>query len=368
MKLFLLLFLSPLLLISPLFAQNNNNLYIIKDIQVRIPHNNPVVAKNLGFQKVHKIAFQKIIEKIVPSNLQNSVTTPENIENLIRNITFLEEKSGNNLYVARFDVHFNEDALLNYLKKFNIKPSFDTPQSLLVIPLYREVGSTRLWERNNLWLNAWAKRHDSTASGINILAPTGSLKDRETLSAHNATSINNKKLSQLAKNYQTENYILSTATMHTDINTQSLNVRFQTLPFIVGAPSESSSFTLKASSLQELPSLMDKATLKVIAIVTQAWTQRIQVHSETAKSSQKRDYWLIVPFSSAKNLHSISSKISNIRNFSSLKILATHSEKALFSLSSSYNVDHIINILSQHRFKITQNPQQPNILNLSQER
>ena len=352
---------------SATFAQETDPIYLIESVEAKSTHQDPVMAKEMAFKSAQENAFRTLLSRITSS--KNSRPTPlpqpDVIENLIRDITFIEEKIDVNFYHVKLDIRFQKDRIKDYLDRRGVELRALQQTKVLVIPLYQEAGVTRFWERNNLWLNIWERQNDLTLSGLKIITPQGTLQDMDALSYMDVLQLDEKKMQKLALQYDTENYIVSFAKMIPDIEQNKVKLDFHTLSYIKGVARDTYKFTETKSSIHDIPNAMEGAAQNIIEHTSLAIAAR-SIHTAFAltKGGEKKGYLIATNIANLEEFIEIEQTLREIPDFTDLQARRTNKQKAVWSITSNHPSAQIVVILQSYALDASSDPLHPHIINL----
>jgi len=155
-----------------------------------------------------KIAFYRLLSQILNStdikklknvNMREIKTLVENFK--IKNEIFRESK-----YYANFDVYFNKKKIKFFLEKKNLFYSNPKQISVLFLPIIIEQENFHLFN-DNIFYKYWLTNKDQSGL-INYIMPLEDIDETLKLIS-SQENLENLDIIEIAKKYNTENYILS---------------------------------------------------------------------------------------------------------------------------------------------------------------
>jgi len=176
-------------------------LEISKKIDLEFSRNKIIDAafKKAFYRLLSQILNSTDIKKLKNVNMREIKTLVENFK--IKNEIFRESK-----YYANFDVYFNKKKIKFFLQKKNLFYSNPKQISVLFLPIIIEQENLYLFNEN-IFYKYWLTNKDPSGL-INYIKPLEDLDEILKL-INSQKNLENLDIIQIAKKYNTENYILS---------------------------------------------------------------------------------------------------------------------------------------------------------------
>lgn len=181
------------------------------DIPVNIEAENSVIAKNKGILDAQKQAFFKAASELTSiENVEKLKDLSNNeILHFINSVSVKEEKAGGNKYIALLNIEINSDLLKDYLiENEMIKVE---QNDILIIPIYKDTLSSSylLWEKENIWRNAWLSKGLIKFGNINLRTISNMYQDFNLIDANTSMNMNENTFQQLSNIAKSNNiYVL----------------------------------------------------------------------------------------------------------------------------------------------------------------
>ena len=201
---FTLIFLS-IISSDHLLASNHilavEKLEISKEIDLEFSRNKIIddAFKKAFYRLLSQILNSSDIEKLKNVNMKEIKTLVENFK--IKNEIFRESK-----YYANFDVYFNKKKIKFFLEKKNLFYSNPKQISVLFLPIIIEQENLYLFNEN-IFYKYWLINKDQSGL-INYIMPLEDIDEIVKLIS-SQENLENLDIIEIAKKYNTENYILS---------------------------------------------------------------------------------------------------------------------------------------------------------------
>ena len=165
-------------------------------------------SRNKIIDHSFKKAFYRLLSQILNSSdikkLKN--VNIREIKNLVENFKIKNEIFRENKYYANFDVYFNKKKIKFFLEKKNLFYSRPKEISVLFLPIIIEQENLYLFNEN-IFYKYWLTNKDQSGL-INYIMPIEDIDEILKLISFQE-NLENLDIIEIAKKYNTENYILS---------------------------------------------------------------------------------------------------------------------------------------------------------------
>jgi len=165
-------------------------------------------SRNKIIDDAFKKAFYRLLSQILNSSdikkLKN--VNMREIKTLIENFKIKNEIFRESKYYANFDVYFNKKKIKFFLEKKNLFYSNPKQISVLFLPIIIEQENLHLFN-DNIFYKYWLTNKDQSGL-INYIMPLEDIDETLKLIS-SQENLENLDILEIAKKYNTENYILS---------------------------------------------------------------------------------------------------------------------------------------------------------------
>ena len=129
----------------------------MKNISVTAESTSSSKAKEIAILKAQEKGFKNLMNKML---LESEYEKIQNIKidkilEFVNAIEIQNEKTTSSKYIGNLTIIFSENKILRYLNNNNIQFTSLKSKPLLILPIYKFGGVTYLWEKKNIWRNAW---------------------------------------------------------------------------------------------------------------------------------------------------------------------------------------------------------------------
>ena len=210
-----LAFLAIIIALYPLSAAAQlSAAYTVADVQVDETAESAAAARDIALQKGQALAYQRLMERIVPIADQGKVPKLQKAQllQLVSGLEVSEEKTSSVRYLAQMTVRFSASAIRRFLRDVGVRFAETLSKPLIVLPVYRAEATLQLWDTGNLWLKAWRDLPRSDGL-INLIVPKGETADIADISSEQAIAGNNEQIRSIARRYGAEGTLLTIASV-----------------------------------------------------------------------------------------------------------------------------------------------------------
>ena len=193
-------------------------IYTIYNIEVDETSRNVATARDRALLKGQRSALERLFRRIILSDDREKLPSFENNEVLefISGFEINDERRSSVRYIASLVVHFNRDKINEVLSFYKIPFAETLGTAVSVLPVLDQGGAMMLWEKNNVWREAW-QQHDVINNLVPINTPRPTLKNRMYISAMQAKTGNQKSIQAFIRENRLNDLIIASATMGKDM-------------------------------------------------------------------------------------------------------------------------------------------------------
>ena len=171
--------------------------WLIQNLTIDEINENPSLAKNTAEKKVSRLAFERLIEKIIINSLKNKETIItkvkyEEIESMLDFRLVKSEKTLSNRYIATFSFCFLKEKVTQFLSEHNLAWSELQSRPIIVFPVWKNAFSIRLWKDPNPLKDTIEKKINGHSGLIELIFPKNKIGVLRSIDA-NLAYIGDKK-------------------------------------------------------------------------------------------------------------------------------------------------------------------------------
>ena len=190
------------LFIANIHAKECEDIWLIKNLEIREINNDPSLAKQNAEQKVSKIAFEKLIKKIVLnssiniSEISNKISSQE-INSMIDFKLIKYEKTLSNRYIGNFDFCFRKDKITDFLQENSFAWSELYSSEIIILPVWKNEFGLRLWKDPNPLKKIVEEKIKSHDGLTNLIYPKDKIGVLRSIDANLAYNGDQKSISRV---------------------------------------------------------------------------------------------------------------------------------------------------------------------------
>lgn len=198
-------------LTTPAFAQDAT--YAVTGVPVDVTAANAAKAREQAFIDVQRIAYQRLMERLVPASEHARVPQPSpmEIEALVRDVIVEREKASAVRYIGTFTVRFKPEAVRGVLASLDLPVVERRRVPLVIVPVMVTPEARLLWDEPNPWRQAWGRLPSDGL--IPVIVPLGELADLIAVNTDQAMVQDGAALAAIAARHATTDALVAVATL-----------------------------------------------------------------------------------------------------------------------------------------------------------
>ncbi|MCC3861094.1 DUF2066 domain-containing protein [Pseudemcibacter aquimaris] len=189
-------------------------IYTIYNVEVDETARNVTTARTRALTNGQRIAFDRLLRRIILTSDKEKLDrfSDQEIQGYVSGFEINDERRSGVRYLASLVVHFNRDMVNELLSNQQIAYAETLGREVSVLPVFSESGTLRLWEKDNLWREAW-QNYDVINNLVPIETPVPSLKNRLYISALQAKNNEQKSIQTYIEENTLNELIVAVATL-----------------------------------------------------------------------------------------------------------------------------------------------------------
>ena len=331
---FLIIFINLNISIS---ETSEDKIFKVKNISVSAESASSAKAREIAILKAQEKGFKNLMNKMLLETEYEKIKDIK-IDKILEFVNAIEvesEKTTSSKYIGNLTIIFNENKILRYLNRNNIKFTSLKSKPLLILPIYKFGGVTYLWEKKNIWRNEWTDNSNNDGL-IPIKSSEGKFSDFIYFNQDQAVKKNLKNLELLAKSHNTTGVLI--AILKKKYNRDKSKILFNlNLSIYRFDGEETTNFedTIEIYTNEYSDKTLNDAKTIVETFVNQQW--------KTANiiTSQKKFEKVTVLFNDLNDWINIKKTISNMSIIDKFNVKNFSHNKAIIVLSFSGNLNQL---------------------------
>ncbi len=331
---FLVIFINPNILIS---ATSEDKIFQVKNISVEIESTSSPKAKEIALLEAQEKGFKNLMKKMLLETEYEKIENI-NIEKILEFVDAIEiqnEKTTDRKYIGNLTVIFNEENVLRYLNRNEIKYTSLRSKPLLILPIYKFAGVTYLWEKKNIWRNVWVKNSNNEGL-IPIKSSDGKFTDFIYFNQDQAVKKNLTNLELLAKSHNTSGVLI--AILKKKYSRDKSKIIFNLNSSIYrfdGGETNTFEDAIEIYTNEYSDNILNDAKVRVEKFINQQWK------TANTTSSQKKLEKITVFFNDLNDWINIKRLIGDISIIDKFNVRRFSHNKAIIFLSFSGNLKQL---------------------------
>jgi len=185
--------------------------YAVTGIEVDTTGPDAVQARQQGLREARRRALSQLVDRMVAPEDRAKVPQVDDgqLENLVRGIEFVRERTAPNRYIATLNVVFAPEPVKAWLGGAGAKVVETVSRPALVIPLWKGKAGVEPLDDRNPWREAW-RQLDSAGSAVPVTLIRGDQTDQNAMSAEEAYVGDVSALARLNERYRAPTIIVAT--------------------------------------------------------------------------------------------------------------------------------------------------------------
>lgn len=177
-------------------------IYTVRGVPVDATADSPSAARDKAVREGRRVAFDRLIDRLVPKGSTGSVGRQSDNELANRTVGFevADERSSAVRYVANMTFAFDPGRVRNFLMQTGVPFAETRSLPVLIIPVLDGSGGSVLWEEGNPFRAAWSRASIDTGL-VPVVVPYADIADVRELTADQAMSGDETALGNIAERY-----------------------------------------------------------------------------------------------------------------------------------------------------------------------
>lgn len=325
-------------------APADSKMFSAGGIKVDVTAETAAKAREQALQDGQKRALMVVMERITPDYVVEQLTelVPDDIINMVRDMSVSNEKTSSVRYMATLDVSFNADAVRDLLRQNGLPYVRTSGKQLLILPVYKRspAASPVLWDEDNPWLRAWSNRTVESYM-IPLTVPAGDLADNNLLNVEQVVQGDLKAAENLAKRYEAEGILVVRMTRNGAVFT------VDAMAMDEATASEIKNFSFTLPLKKNTAATYANAVKKVVNHLENVWKrdQMVQFNEVTPLVA-------MVPVSTVKQWTVIQKRLDRIPLISSYNLQAARAGVLQLTIFFAENLDRLQKEMAKRMLKL----------------
>lgn len=323
--------------------------FTVRDIQVDVKDSSVMQARMKAIAEGQRGAFKVLMGRLLSSDDMTSLPelSDAQLDTLLQDFEVQNEKNSAVRYMGTLTFRFNPSRVKEFFAhshKHLLPATRNT--TVVIVPVYKGLDETQLWEEGNPWRNAW---NDYPQLDPRYVIPMGDLNDMSDLPVQSVLKGNTQNILRLMNRYHAEQVL--TAVLKRDFpfildihvyNKEGLSYIEESIPLL--------------GEENLTPAMAHKAIQKTLEIV-----RNLEMKNEDSATAVSlaltRPVECRIPFSTHKEWLQIQRKLSTLPSIRKIDVLSLNRRQALVSLDYIGNEQRMQSAMEGEGFEISSDPE-----------
>lgn len=311
---------------APALSQPAGEPFTVTGVAVEAAADTTSQARERAFREGARIALGRLLADLTgPEPPVDAASLPQDqVDVLIQAFEVEEERTSPGRYRATLTYIFREDAIRGLLGPGAAAALADTPAvrpapPVLVLPVLRTDGGTRLWDSPNPWHEAWLD-YDAGRGPVPIIVPFGDLADVRDVDVGRALAGDAEALAAIRNRYDAASAVVAVA----EPEQGQVIIRLARY----GALEDLGTTTINMANEQALPGALAAAVGRVADQLATDWRQAAALPAGPTSALT-----VVVPFSENREWFSIRSRLRAIPALVETNVASLSQREAILELA-----------------------------------
>ena len=184
--------------------------YTVTGVDVDVTAPDAVQARQQGIAESRRKAAKMLVDRVVAPEDRARVTIPSDVslENMVRGIEFVRERSAPGRYIATLNVVFQPDPVKAWLGQSGVKVADTMSRPALVVPLWKGPAGVEPLNDSNAWREAW-RSLDTSSTAVPVTVIRGDPLDQSAVTAEELYVGNVSAIARLNERYRAPTIIVA---------------------------------------------------------------------------------------------------------------------------------------------------------------
>lgn len=321
---FLLLWALALSLAVPVHAQRYADLFSVEGIDVDVVGPTAEDARVGAFREAAKKGWKRLWDRLVDPGFKGNAPhlSDGDVRNVVTSIDISKERMSTTRYIATFRIFFDPSAVRRALAGAGAGYGGARNKAMLLLPLLIDGGAGSVYEPGNIWAQAWAK-FPLLRSKVDYVRADGTLADSALLNQTEVMLRDPDRVRAMTNRYRADGIVVARAHLARTYPGGPVTGRFS--GYTMSLPGAVTSFTLRAATDRDLPTMFDDAIRRFDVIFSES-NDKVKRESYGPKQlGVVQAYGGIVGYVSSPDAATLASWTSQIKSTQTVRSVTTES-------------------------------------------
>ncbi len=326
--------LAVLIAISAPAPAADDDLFEVLDIKVDETDETAAAARDKALQIGERRAWDTLVQRFVdPQQRRLPQFSQQEIGDAVRDFWVSGEKTSPVRYIATLNYNFKPQRVERLLASRGVRFTITRSDPLVVVPVYAEDGTSKLWDDPNPWRQAWQGMR--VRGLLTLKVPQGDIGDLSTVAVEQAVAGDRARLAELAQRYEAADALVTLAKVEPGATPDSQQLKVTAIRYNLSTtqPLADRSFPIEGAGVT--PELLGQAALAIANDVDVAyrrgWTPATGLVSPL-DARQSTTAQVLVPVSSLDDWVAKRKRIQSLPQLDRVKLVSLSRDAARLTI------------------------------------
>ena len=326
--------LAVLIAISGPAPAADDDLFEVLDIKVDETDETAAAAREKALQIGERRAWDTLVQRFVdPQQRRLPQFSQQDIGDAVKDFWVSGEKTSPVRYIATLNYNFKPQRVERLLASRGVRFTITRSDPLVVVPVYAEDGTSKLWDDPNPWREAWQGMR--LRGLLTLKVPQGDIGDLSTVAVEQAVAGDRARLAELAQRYEAADALVTLAKVEPGATPDRQQLRVTAIRYNLSTtqPLVDRSFPIEGAGVT--PELLGQAALAVANEVDVAyrrgWTPATGLVSPL-DARQSTTAQVVVPVSSLDDWVAKRKRIQSLPQLDRVKLVSLSRDAARLTI------------------------------------
>ena len=326
--------LAVLIAISAPAPAADDDLFEVLDIKVDETDETAAAAREKALQIGERRAWDTLVQRFVdPQQRRLPQFSQQEIGDAVRDFWVSGEKTSPVRYIATLNYNFKPQRVERLLASRGVRFTITRSDPLVVVPVYAEDGTSKLWDDPAPWRQAWQGMR--VRGLVTLKVPQGDIGDLSTVAVEQAVAGDRARLAELAQRYEAADALVTLAKVEPGATPDSQQLKVTAIRYNLSTtqPLADRSFPIEGAGVT--PELLGQAALAIANDVDVAyrrgWTPATGLVSPL-DARQSTTAQVLVPVSSLDDWVAKRKRIQSLPQLDRVKLVSLSRDAARLTI------------------------------------
>ena len=312
----------------------DDDLFEVLDIKVDETDETAAAAREKALQIGERRAWDTLVQRFVdPQQRRLPQFSQQEIGDAVKDFWVSGEKTSPVRYIATLNYNFKPQRVERLLASRGVRFTITRSDPLVVVPVYAEDGTSKLWDDPNPWREAWQGMR--LRGLLTLKVPQGDIGDLSTVAVEQAVAGDRARLAELAQRYEAADALVTLAKVEPGATPDSQQLKVTAIRYNLSTtqPLADRSFPIEGAGVT--PELLGEAALAIANDVDVAyrrgWTPATGLVSPL-DARQSTTAQVVVPVSSLDDWVAKRKRIQSMPQLDRVKLVSLSRDAARLTI------------------------------------